>query len=425
MNEITNIAEEDMPVVENLDINVNYINYSITPPSNASASVIIHGGKLIAGNNDSINAIDTDQIVISSVPLINISIPGSNTSTTLYPVKNGDFEDDFNDWTIVNGAYGYWTTVSDPILNSRVAFYDIPFGIPRNRKETTSFYQYINITEKPDKIVLRFKYFMDYSTWPLPGFIRDYDLTVSFYNDSWSKTYDYTTSGGTWVTEEIDITSFFTSTGIHKLQFTVFMWTGPLFTFYYFNTRIDDVELILTYYNITPGVNFTLNYHVDVEIDTTIVDCYNFTNKLRSLVNISVPITTYIYDEADNVWIESKKFIPLSNEWFNITYDTEKLRIRAESYYPFEFRIDYLHINRTILDTKDIELVINNKGTEKVYIVSLWLRNNTFEERIPIEEYLEPSHSLPMNITVTLTKGSTYEIRVITRHRRHCLIFTP
>jgi len=385
--------------LENISISENYTIIKRYEASDVQAKLYVLNGTHV-GKNSSLGT-KNEPIIVDSQTILNLTIPG--VEEPLPPknvIKNGDFSDDYKFWTYKPKAN--WPLFLNEIYKAAVYWRRI------NGEGRLS--QVFTVEE--DLILKEAKLEFKWKVGCL-GMLR---VTIDnnevyqrwIYDDKWI-----------YVNQSIDIKIL--NPGPHTLTF--YAYTSERFC----SLLIDDVKLILTYvqkYEKFSDVIYGVKTEVSFNLPSSNV--YNFTCRLSVKVNRSLILEAYIFDEENNVWVLDNKFFAKRNEWFNLTFDTSKIMLYSESEYPFRVWFDYLYIEATELDPDGFTLTIENRGSYEVKVLAYWLKNETICVRTEIKKTLLPGDKLEIrNEDITLSRGSSYEIRVITRNNVFKYVFIP
>ncbi|RLE63236.1 MAG: hypothetical protein DRJ38_08080 [Thermoprotei archaeon] len=358
-------------------------------------------GVLISGDNSSLG-VRNELIIVDSENILSITIPGSEV--TLPPVNviaNGDFSNDYESWTyspeknwplLFNEIYGaavYWRQINkDGRLSQTFTVRDDYF-----LKEA----------------VLKFRWRV------LTGCFGRVTVTIDDI-----EVYDGSGFSGDDV--EISIDTSILTPGSHTITFNVY--TGRQFC----TLLIDDVKLFLTYTYMEGGVNNVILYGIMIEVDFDLTNprIYNYTCRLSAKANQSLILEVYVFDENSNVWTLDNKLLAEKDKWFGLALNVPKVRLYAESQTPFKLEFDYLYVETVELNPTGFTLFLKNTGSSTLEVIACWLKNETMSAvRYEVDRIILPGEEIGIDIPIVLSRGSTYEVRVITKNNVFKFQFTP
>lgn len=417
MEERKRAYTERIKVSENYTITRNYAAADV-------ATFTVLEGDLVSGNNSSLNDIGVNYIIVDSDAVFNLTVPGGTTTTTSEAIKNGEFNYGLDYWIYVNGV-GSWNTSTyingTGGLDTAAIYSTIVSG---GAVDNAKLYQSFTVGENLKSAELSFNYRMWWELCPFP-LPREYIFNLFVFIDN-NAIGTYSLTCNEWKSiSAIDVTDYLTTPGNHTLEFRIYIYNPNRWLSFSYKVWIDKVSLKLTYIDETAEFSSVV-YGIDAMLDLDMPDYYNLTYKLLTQTNISLILDVYAFDEENNIWVLYDKFLTVANEWSNITLDSPRIRIYAESQHPFRIQFDYLYVETTELNPNGFTLIIENAGDYDLEIVACWLKNETLDAlRYEVGRSLLPGERLEVNIPVVLTKGSLYQVRVVTRNNVFKHSFTP
>jgi len=409
------IYNEDLAISEKYTITRSY------SASDVSAEVIVINGTLVSGSNSSLIDKGNNFIIIDSVAVVNLTVPGGSTVVTDEFVRNGEFNEGFKYWNLKNGVLGRWIIDVYPSNNNASVYYIR--SLPSKMEDKARLSQDISVDVSPLYAELSFKYRItwDWPWWFSPkGFIEVWLLNQT----SSTRIFGPRELSSSWTSPTISDLKI--SRGKYTLEFRVYV-RNPSRWFLIRNCKIwiDKVSLVIRYQEDLEGYSSVI-YGIKTELNLNLPECYNFSYKLLTKTSRSLIFEVYTFDFKNNIWKLESKFITPSDDWFNLTLSSPRIIIYSESQYSFEISFDYLYVETVELNPSEFILYIKNTGNVEADIVACWVKNETMKAiRYEIKQTLLPGDILEVDIPITLTRGSTYKIRVITRNQVFRFNFTP
>ena len=408
------IEEQRKAYTENLRIDQNYTILKSYSAFEVSSETYIINGTLVSGTNSSLNDIGGDYIVVDSGAILNITIPGGVITVEKNVIKNGEFNDGLLYWTAENGRRGVWTIgtyTNETGGTDYAAVYSA--WLPRRSSDRATIYQEFT-AENDATATLSFRY-------GLTGFPFLPNGYIDVYIDRTRIGRYYLSSGWT----PVEVTDLSITSGTHTLKFYLVIINPSRWVPLICDVWIDKVSLVLRYTTEEAGYK-VLVYGFKVELQLYLPEHYNSTCKLLTQTNRSLVLEMYVFDEDNNVWRLEDKFLTVTGEWFNLTFDSSKIRLYSESQQPFRIIFDYLYIETTELNPDGFTLIIENAGSSNTEIIACWLKNETMNAmRYEVRRVLLPGEILEIDIPLRLSRGSLYEVRVVTRNNVFKYQFTP
>jgi len=389
---------------ESVEVEVEYTELEEYEPSSV-ASLEVLRGEPIHTDVEALDERDGVYVVVDS----EIISGGGGGGGTEELVSNGDFEHDLDGWS----STGPWTSDTEDGNGIARCTY---FG---NRR-VAELWQEIELGNTPSEATLSFDYYMHAS---FPPWVRTFQMVVSIVKDGWvvwTTTIDWTSSGGSWRDFSADVTSALTEPGTYTLKFTVYMRAkGKLVVL--FITKLDNVSLLVTY----PGQPPTITAYVaDLNLTLSLDSYYELNCSLLTRLNATALLEVYAYIEEDNSWTLKSKYYAVGGEWFNVTFNEEKVMLHVESDRPFRLELEYLEISALVLGDR-VVVWVENSGQRPLELYAIWLRNSSWEYRADRHTILFPYELESVELEVKLTLGSEYEVRVVTARNVYSVVFEP
>ena len=390
--------------LEKVSVSENYTVIKKYDASSVQAKLYVREGILTSGNNNSLGT-KGEPIVVDSEGILSITIPGSEV--TLPPVNaisNGNFSNNYESWT-------YSPEENWPLFFN--FFYEAAVYWRRlNRAGRLSQTFTVRSDYSLNEVVLRFQ-------WRILTFECSGRVTVTI---DGNVIYDRSGFYGDIYNVEIPVDISILTPGSHTISFNVYTdkRLGALL--------IDNVELLLTYTSTEGEISSIVLYGIITEINFDLSNSriYSYTCRLSTKVNKSLVLEIYVFDENENAWILDRKLLTEKDEWFNLALNVPKVRLYAESQTPFKLEFDYLYVETVELNPTGFTLFLKNTGSSTLEVIACWLKNETMSAvRYEVDRIILPGEEIGIDIPIVLSRGSTYEVRVITKNNVFKFQFTP
>jgi len=409
-------------LVENLNISVSYTEF-FYPNASDVCDFEVTLGELVSGDVDALDERgEGELIVVESEETFDVS---GLVSKEVDVIEDSDFNIAYaqgwqaSPWTPINGT-AEWEVEDYEVLGVDVG---AKYGLWTKKSDSASLEQEFEISQDFQRATLNYSYYLFVIR---PGHVKKFELLVYIDDVLISNHTDYSTVSlilSEMKTNYVDVTDY-VSVGSHTLKFIVNMEaTGKKA---YFEVWIDKVTLKTTH-TLGGGLGLLSN---EAEFEITLDEDamgnpISFDAYLLSRVNTSALVYVFEYDEGSNVWLMDYQFYATADEWFNITFDSSRVKVHLLSQSNLRVELDYLYINASVIDDDGIVVKVENSGLSDVKVVAVWLINSTIAERKAVDQYVLKNEELEIDIPIAVKRGVEYEVRVVTSYDVYVKKFAP
>ncbi len=370
---------------------------------------------------DSLAEVDNKNITVKS----SIIQGSSSMGKTYNLISNGDFSNDFIDWTY-NSYIGEWSI--DTRSNNKYARYTGSLNLNKRINEISIAYlsQEFNYSSGYTNPVFYLKYKYEIDSVSNSFY---YNVTVSCvieikdHNDLviWKKNitlYEIWFNGHRsesipWSNIYFPISSL--NEGTYTLNISIHALLVDIWPHWEsVNLKImfgfDDIYLNVSFPGGGSGNAFSNFAEIEFDLPGQTFSYFYF------IANTTTFAEVYYFNSNSNIWVLDKKYI-MEDDYVNVSVPYSRVRFLFYSYNPFRIDFDYLRIDQRVFADK-INISLFNYGDGEERIISVWINDTRYPNTGVLNIYILPGEKRVITIdlsslNLSLEKNKVYIVQVV------------